>query len=71
MKSMFVCLAAMGIAAGTIAGDVYRNDFGTRTSAAPLTDGRWMAYTYEPGTALYRNYENGETVPTIPSASAK
>ena len=38
------------------AGDIYRNDFSTRTSVLPLPGDRWMSYTYDPNTLLYYNY---------------
>ncbi len=38
------------------AGDIYRNDFSTRTSALPLPGDRWMSYDYDPNTMLYNNY---------------
>ena len=37
-------------------GDIYRNDFSTRTSVLPLPGDRWMSYTYDPNTLLYYNY---------------
>ena len=40
-------------------GDIYRNDFSTRTSAAPLPGDRWMSYDYDPNTQLYINYSGG------------
>ena len=54
------CLLALApallLAAG---GDIYRNDFSTRTSALPLPGDRWMSYDYDPGTTLYANYGGG------------
>ena len=41
------------------AGDIYRNDFSTRTSALPLPGDRWMSYDYRPNTTLYNNYSGG------------
>ena len=38
-------------------GDIYRNDFSTRTSATALPGDRWMSYNYDPGTTLYYNYQ--------------
>ena len=34
------------------AGDFYRNDFSTRTSALPLPGDRWMSYDYDPERTL-------------------
>ena len=47
---------ALLLAAG---GDIYRNDFSTRTSALPLPGDRWMSYNYRPNTTLYYNYPGG------------
>ena len=41
------------------AGDIYRNDFSTRTSATALPGDRWMSYDYRPNTTLYNNYSGG------------
>ena len=56
------CLAAV-MASATLAGDLYRNDFSTRTSAVAHPGDRWMSYTYDPAGTLYRNYGGGEEVP--------
>ena len=40
-------------------GDIYRNDFSTRTSALPLPGDRWMSYDYDPNITLYNNYTGG------------
>ena len=40
-------------------GDIYRNDFSTRTSATALPGDRWMSYDYRPNTTLYNNYSGG------------
>ena len=42
-------------------GDIYRNDFSTRTSALPLPGDRWMSYDYDPNTQLYINYSWAST----------
>ena len=56
------CLAAV-MASATLAEDIYRNDFSTRTSAATLPGDRWMSYDYDPERTLYRNYGNGNPLP--------
>ena len=56
------CLAAV-MASVTVAEDIYRNDFSTRTSAATLPGDRWMSYDYDPTRTLYRNYGNGNPLP--------
>ena len=60
-----MCSAALAVFAfGSLsAGDVYRNDFSTRTSAAMLPGDRWMSYDYDPERTLYRNYGNGNPLP--------
>ena len=56
----FLLAAAPGIllAGG---GDIYRNDFSSRTSALPLPGDRWMSYDYDPNTSLYINYSGAST----------
>ena len=41
------------------AGDIYRNDFSTRTSALPLPGDRWISYDYDLNITLYNNYTGG------------
>ena len=43
-------------------GDIYRNDFSTRTSATALPGDRWMSYDYRPNTTLYNNYSGGASI---------
>ena len=56
------CLAAVA-ANTTLAADVYRNDFSTRTSVVAHPGDRWMSYDYDPTRTLYRNYGNGNPLP--------
>ena len=54
----FLLAALPGILLAAV-GDIYRNDFSTRTSALPLPGDRWMSYDYDPNTQLYINYSGG------------
>ena len=64
MKQVMCTTALAVFAFGSLsAGDFYRNDFSTRTSAAALPGDRWMSYDYDPERTLYRNYGNGNPLP--------
>ena len=62
MRLAVACAVAVA-ASATLAEDIYRNDFSTRTSAATLPGDRWMSYDYDPTRTLYRNYGNGNPLP--------
>ena len=60
----FCMAAAVALAAGAVfAIDVYRNDFGTRTSEGAIPGDRWMSYDYIQSRNLYNNYGSNEGVP--------
>ena len=54
--ALALLLAALPGSLLAAVGDIYRNDFSTRTSALPLPGDRWMSYDYDPNTLLYYNY---------------